>query len=564
MNSYNEEFSKPTWLAPQGPREGLGHYAEVIRERLRLIVVCVLAATIVAGVYVALTPRSWKAESHLLITPVNGATNFIGLGLISSSSNPGGEISTAASLVTTPEVAALVAARVGNTTAPAVLGAVSAVPVAQSNVVAITATASSAARAQAIANAFALATVENRTQTLHRQLEAIIPTLRAQVLTLPPAQRTGQGSLSERLASLETLRAGPDPTITVAALAQRPTAPSSPRKKLNIIAGILVGLIVGLGGAFALDGLDPRVRREEALRRIFRLPVLARIPRERRQSWRGPPLRPDDLSPAAHESYRMLRVALDARSGSTVSRSMMVTDSTRSEGKSTVALIDARGGSTVSRSMMVTGSTRSEGKSTVALNLAAVLASAGHKVMLVEADVHRPSLAGALGVRAKLGIAGVLMGKIDLEDALITVEGLGDNLSVLLVEESAFHLPDGLLGGADELVERAKAMADYVVFDAPPVTEVSDALPLSKHVDSVLIVARLGHSRTDQLVNLGEVLTRQSVRPAGLVIVGDDLSQGMGYHGNYAQSPAARRGLRRRPRKQIPKVLHEQIPTTGG
>lgn len=534
MNSYSEEPGKPTWLAPQGPREGLRHYAEVIRERLRLIVLCVLVTTIAAGVYVTLTPPSWKAESRLLITPVNGVANFIGLGLISTSSNPGGEMLTAASLVNTPEVAAIVATHVSHTTAGAALGAVSAVPVAQSSVVSITATASSAARAQEIANAFALATVENRTKTLHHQLDTIIPTLRAQVQTLPPAQRTGQGSLTERLASLETLRAGPDPTITVAALAQRPAAPASPRKKLSILAGVLVGLILGLGGAFALEGLDPRVRREEALRRIFRLPVLARIPRERRQSWRGPPLRPDDLSPLAHESYRMLRVALNSS-----------------------------GGSMASRSIMVTGSTRSEGKSTVALNLAAVLASAGHKVMLVEADLHRPSLTSAIGVSPQWGIAGVLMGEVNLEDALITVDGLGDNLSVLLVEASVLNLPDGLFAGADELVERAKAMADYVVFDAPPVTEVSDALPLSQHVDSVLIVARLGHSRTDQLVNLGEVLTREGVRPAGLVIVGDDHGQGMGYQGYYAQSHAPGRGFYPRRRRQTPKALHQQTSTTG-
>jgi Mrp family chromosome partitioning ATPase len=310
---------------------------------------------------------------------------------------------------------------------------------------------------------------------------------------------------------------------------------------LSILAGILVGLVVGLGGAFALEGLDPRVRREEALRRIFRLPVLARIPRERRQSWHGSPLRPDDLSPVAHESYRMLRVALASRgSGSAAST-----------------------GSAASRSMMVTGSTRSEGKSTVALNLAAVLASAGHEVMLIEADLHRPSLAGAIGVRARSGTASVLMGETDLEDALITVDGLGDNLKVLLVEATAANLPDGLLGGAGELVERAKAMADYVVFDAPPVTEVSDALPLSQHVDSVLIVTRLGHSRTDQLVNLGEVLAREHVRPAGLVIVGDDYGQGMGYYGYYAQEPAAGGGLFARLRKQIPKVHHEQTPASG-
>jgi Mrp family chromosome partitioning ATPase/capsular polysaccharide biosynthesis protein len=556
MNSYSEAPGKPSWLAPQGPREGLRHYAEVIRDRFRLIVVCVVVTTVVAGVYVAVTPPSYSAESHLLVTPVDGASNFVGLGLIASSSNPGGDIATAASLVTTPEVAALVAARMHNATVPGLLKHVSAVPLAQSNVVAITATASTAAGAQQIANSFAFETVQNRTQTLHRQLETIIPALRAQVDTLPVGQRTGQGSLGERLASLETLRAGSDPTVAVAGVAQLPTAPASPRKKLSIIVGALIGLVIGLGGAFALEGLDPRVRREETLRRIFRLPILARIPRERSQSWRGTPLRPDDLSAVAQESYRMLRVALNAQRGSRVPRSVMVT----SEGEPAVTLVD--GHSATSHSIMVTGSARSEGKSTVALNLAVALSSAGHKVILAEADVHRPSLALALGVHPTRGIAGVLMGKIDLEDALITFEGLGDNLSVLLVEESAIHLPDGLLAAADTLVERAKAVADYVVFDAPPVTEVSDALPLSRHVDSVLITARLGHSRTDQLVNLGEVLTRQNVRPAGLVIVGDDFNQGAGYYGYRAESPGTGIGLRRRLRRKAPaKVLHERIPT---
>ena len=68
--------------------------------------------------------------------------------------------------------------------------------------------------------------------------------------------------------------------------------------------------------------------------------------------------------------------------------------------------------------MMITGSTRSEGKSTVALNLAATLAFSGHKVILVEADLRRPSLAGALDLlakRGKRGTAGVLMGEISLQ-----------------------------------------------------------------------------------------------------------------------------------------------------
>jgi hypothetical protein len=59
------------------------------------------------------------------------------------------------------------------------------------------------------------------------------------------------------------------------------------------------------------------------------------------------------------------------------------------------------------------------------------------------------------------------------------------------------------------------------------------------------------------------VLTRESVRPAGLVIVGDDHGQGMGYHGYYAQSPAAGRRFNPRLRKQIPKAMHQQTSSTG-
>jgi Mrp family chromosome partitioning ATPase/capsular polysaccharide biosynthesis protein len=521
MPGASEASATPAWLAPQGPQEGLGHYVEVIREHLRLIVACVLIATLIAGVYTKLAPRSWKAEAHLLVTPVNSETNLIGLGLITNSENPSGDIATAASLVTTSEVAARVAAKVHHTTVHGLLGQVSAVPVAESNVVAVSATASSAARAQAIANDFALGAVEARTQALHNQLDTMIPALKAELLTLPPAQQAGTGSLGERLAALEALRAGPDPTLTVASLAQRPISPSWPRTKLSVIAGILIGLIIGLGSAFVLEGLDSRIRREETLRRIFRLPVLARVPRERHPASHQIPLRPDQLSPVALESYRMLRVALGVSGFSTA----------------TYTLTD-------SRSVMITGSTSSEGKSTVSLNLASALASAGHRVILIEADVRRPSLASTLRVEVPSGIAAVLMGEVELEDALVTVDGAEDNqFRALLVGQSSPYLADGLLARGGELVEQAKALSDYVVLDAPPVTEVSDALPLSQAVDDVLIVARLGRSRADQLVNLGEILARQGVRPTGLVIVGDDFAQRGGY---YAEPVARSRGLRRR------------------
>jgi Mrp family chromosome partitioning ATPase len=148
----------------------------------------------------------------------------------------------------------------------------------------------------------------------------------------------------------------------------------------------------------------------------------------------------------------------------------------------------------------------------------------------------------------KRGTAGVLLGEVPLRDALTPVPRLSEKLSVLLVERSAPFLADGLLAASDDLVQEAESLADFIVFDAPPVTEVSDALPLSQHVDDVLIVVRLGHSRTDQLVNLGEVLGRLNVRPTGMVVVSDEPRQAGGY---YYASPSRPPSIRSRLRERI-------------
>lgn len=495
------------WLSPQGPREGLGHYVRVARERIWLIVACVVVALAVAALYTQLVSPTWKATSDLLVTPVNSEANVAGLGLITNSGTTAGATSTAASLVTTPEVADAVASKLPHTTSGALLEEVSAVPVAESNIVAVTATSSSAKRAQAVANEFARQTVEYQTAQLHHRLEEILPVLQRQIEQAPATQRSGAGSLGERYAALATLRTAPNPNFAVASLATLPTSPASPRKKLSIVVGGLVGLVIGLAIAFVQDGLDPRVRREDEIRSIFRLPILARIPRERHLSARTSPLRPDQVSAMAVESYRMLYVALRGRS--------------RGEERE----------EHVSHSLMITGSTSSEGKSTVSLNLAWAIAQAGKSVVIIEADVRRPSLQATLGVRPAHGISDVLVNDMPLEDALTTIPGTEDRLRVLLVNGAGQHLADGLLAAGGELISQARQCADYVIIDAPPITEVSDAVPLSQQVDDVIVVVRTGRSRSDRLVDLGEILMRYGVRPLGVVVVGDQSHMKSSYYG---------------------------------
>jgi capsular exopolysaccharide synthesis family protein len=505
-----------SWLQRRGEQEGLSRYVQTLRERIGLIALCVLGATVAAALYVAIATSLYRAQAELLVTPVSRDDSTLSsLGLIRDSNDPTRDVATAAELVSGTDVARRVKARLNLPGTPVdVLGRVAAEPIASSNLVSVTAEASTPEEAQQLANAFADATVEDRTSTLHAQLDRLIPGLEAR---LEGATETERAVLEERLATFNTLRGSPDPTIRLETPAERPEAAARPRPKLSIAAGILSGLLIGISAAFGLQALDPRLRRDEQLRALFRLPILARIPRERRP--RRSPLRPDALTPASAEGYRTLRATVSASA--------------------------VGGGEGHGKSILITGSSPSEGKSTTAVNLATSLAQAGHQVILIEADLRRPTLGEVFGITPRYGIASVLIEQVTLEDALVTTDEFGPNLELLLVDLAGTHMADRLsLPAARELVSHAETLADFVIIDSPPLTEVIDALPLARQAGNVLIVARIGRSRLNRLEDLGDLLVQQDIKPLGVAVVGVDRSGGESYY-YTSESFGAKRGSRR-------------------
>ena len=342
---------------------------------------------------------------------------------------------------------------------------------------------------------------------MHQELTSVISGLETEVAQLPPSQRYGVGTIGNQLLEARNLLHSNDPTIAIAAPASLPSGPSSPHSKLSIAAGLIGGLVIGIGAAFLLHVLDPRLRREEQLRELLDIPALARIPRERRSAKR--PLLPHEMSLAAREGYRTLRTTLTAR-----------------------------GSTTRSRAFLVTGSAPSEGKTTTAIGLAIALAHGGGRVILIEADLRRPTFASLLSLDFRHGTESVLIGEVDFEEALVPVRFEGTSLRVLAAQYAGSSMADRLSPAiAGKLVEDAKAIADFVVIDSPPLIAVIDALPLAQFADEVLIVARLGHSKVSKVVELADLLTQYGASASGFVL---------GRSG--AEAPVGRVLLRAQPR----------------
>jgi polysaccharide biosynthesis transport protein len=479
------------WLASGVEASPLERYVRIVRERWRIVLLAVVVALAGTVIYLAQAEPVYEAEADLLITPAADEDALLGLGLIRESSDPTRDVETVARLVTTPSVAREVQQELGSSrSVGALLGAVSAEPVAQSNLVAITASDSSAAGAQALANAFGRGLVEQRQRRLQQQVERQLERLRDERSSAPDTD--ARAALDAQISRLETLRDGPDPTVRLETPAER-GAQVAPRPVLSLFAALVGGLLLGLTAAFVLELFDPRLRREEQLRGLTRLPILARVPREGR---RQGPLNPEELSPGAIEAYRALRATLSA----------------------------SRGPQAGPRSLLITGASASEGKTTTAINLAASFAYAGQRVILIEADLRRPAIGRALGIEPEYDLLDVLVEDATLEDALVETERHGPNLHCVLARgprQGGGAVADGLfLPTAKTLVDDAKRLCDVVIVDSPPLTEVIDGLVLAERVDEVLVVCRLGRSLIARIVRLGELLARHGIRPVGFALVG--------------------------------------------
>ena len=184
------------------------------------------------------------------------------------------------------------------------------------------------------------------------------------------------------------------------------------------------------------------------------------------------------------------------------------------------------------KTIVVTSSGPGEGKSTTSANLAVVIAKSGQRVLLVDADMRKPTVYKTFSLNNASGLSTVLSTSTSvLEAAQKTVI---DNLSVLTSGPKPPN-PSELLGSArmNQVMEEAKNLYDVVMFDMPPVVAVTDAQIMASKADGTILVVRENVARKESLTKARDLLNMVQARIIGVVYNGAEHSKDSGYYYYY-------------------------------
>jgi len=181
--------------------------------------------------------------------------------------------------------------------------------------------------------------------------------------------------------------------------------------------------------------------------------------------------------------------------------------------------------------ILITSSFSGEGKSFVSTNLAAVMALAGKKTIILEFDIRKPKIMSGLKLQKKTGITNFLLGKSSIDELPVLVPGY-DNLFVLPCGPVPPNPSELLLEDkVAELFAYLKQYFDAIIIDTAPVGMVSDAMTLSKFADCTLYIVRQGHTFKKQVILIDEFYTESKLPKISIIINDVKLKPGYGYYG---------------------------------
>ena len=286
-----------------------------------------------------------------------------------------------------------------------------------------------------------------------------------------------------------------------------PQSPIRPKKKRSLIIALLIGIFGGSGAAFLIESLDQSIRTPEDIKNHLKLPVLASVAIPKKEEDKS--AQPEFISfekprSTISESYRSLRT------------SILFT-----------AVEHKR------KTILLTSSGPQEGKTTTAINLALIMAQAGEKTILLDADLRKPKIEKSFNISAEHGMTEVLAGTESLDSVIRKTDKNGLDI---ITCGSIPPNPSELLGSKkmDELLKELEARYDRIVIDSPPVLAVTDAVVLSGKVDGVIIVVRANETNRNAVLKSKEMLdTVKAANQIGVVLNMVDIDRTGGHYYYY-------------------------------
>ncbi len=447
-----------------------------------------------------------------------------------------------------------------------------------SSVVGIGATSSDPRTAALAANAYAAAFVAWRRDSERARVNQEILAVQSQLATYTtPTEKASAdyATLQQNLLNLQLSQKSVTGDFSVISPASPPSMPFSPRKTRTLLIAIVLGLVLGCALAFLLEQLDTRVRDEDQVTDLLGLSVLGHLPPlSRGASEAGVVQMLINPFGLMAEAVRVLRGNLD----------FMGVDG------------DVR-------SLLVSSSIQGEGKSMTACNLAASMALAGKRVVLVDADLRRPRIHDYLGIANSAGLSSVIARRAELADALVSVKldkvaSPGDDgrsasgvrmrddavrvfsaagskagfdatsarvreRDVLTTREPAWSatadddpvlrvLPSGPLPPNPgemvasrrfaEIIDELSADADLVLIDTPAMLSVGDTAPMAAKADALVFVVNTTLVRRPLLERAHAQLAKLPCRKLGLVVISNKRAHGPYYGYHYHRTPPPKPG----------------------
>jgi len=322
---------------------------------------------------------------------------------------------------------------------------------------------------------------------------------------------------------------GSDNNISVADYAIPDQDPVSPRRLSTVLAALILSTLFGMGLALFLEYLDDTLSSTDEVESFLQLPALAAIP-----SLESMPRR------------KLLLVGANGDDGDAPLNSELLihADSRSSLAEAyrqlrTSILLSTAGHAP--KSLLITSSLPSEGKTTTATNTAISLAQTGARVLIIDADMRRPRVHSVFGIKNQAGLSSVLSSELNEQDVLAAIQ-FDERTKVSVMTSGPIPPNPAELIGSDQMSKLLKLFHrhfDHVVVDSPPITSFTDGVLIASIVDGVILVVHSGKSSRQIVRKARQLIQDVGAKILGIVLNNVDLKSKDNY---YYQSYYHREG----------------------